>query len=70
MLWFWFLELEFAKLGNKEPLLLSLAIEPKTLGDLYYALGSLSVSENIFFDSLIVFSIISLFSLVSGRCWL
>ena len=42
-----------------------MAIE-KTLGDLYCALGSLSVREKMFFESLIVLSNISLASAVSG----
>lgn len=62
-----FLVFTFVKLGNKELLSLFPLLELKTFGDLYCALGNLSVKEKIFLLNLIVFSIISFYSLVSGR---
>ena len=48
----------FVSTGRRE--LLSYPEEPpNTLGDLYLALGRRSVRENMFFESLMVFSMIS-----------
>lgn len=62
-----FLVFTFVKLGNKELLPSFPLLELKTFGDLYWALGNLSVKEKIFLLNLIVLSIISFYSLVSGR---
>lgn len=62
-----FLVFTLVKLGNKELLPSFPLLELKTFGDLYWALGNLSVKEKMFLLSLIVFSIISFYSLVSGR---
>jgi hypothetical protein len=62
-----FLVFTFVKLGNNELLPSFPLLELNTFGDLYYAFGSLSVKENIFLLNLIVFNIISFYSLVSGK---
>ena len=54
----------FVKVGNR--LLLSTPDPPKTFGDLYFALGKRSVSEKMFLDNRIVFSIISFSPSVVG----
>jgi hypothetical protein len=62
-----FLVFTLVKLGNNELLPSLPLLELNTFGDLYCALGNLSVKENIFLLNLIVLSIISFYSLVSGR---